>query len=713
MKKLIYFIALLSTQNFLLAQNFTWVKGSNSSGLPGVYGTQGSSATVNNPGGRHGCGKWVDAAGNLWLFGGEGYSSSSTVCWMNDLWKYDISTKTWTWIRGSNGPNQLGVYGTMGVASATNEPGAREFPTCWTDAAGNFWMFGGDGLGTTPLAFPGQPEKLGDLWKYDPTSNQWTWIKGFNVTQQSGVYGTTGSAAPSNLPGGRYGAGGWVDASGDFWLFGGRGYGAAASLQGYLNDLWKYNIATNQWTWVNGTTLINQNGIYGTLSVPNSSNAPGGRYFSSIWQDATGNVYCFGGYGLHSSAFGYLNDMWKYNPSTNIWTWINGSSTANPYANYGTQGVTSALTTPGGRYSSAYWTDWKGTFWLFGGIGLTANTSVYDGTLNDLFKYEPLTNQWTWVKGSVLHDQNGTYGTQGVAAANNIPGGRQYNTCWTGKLGIKLWLFGGQGFDATSTAAADHMNDLWVFGSLCNPDSIAAAPANVFCSGASPSLSALNSGTNTSWYSTASSTTALGTGSTLSLGQVTVTAPTTFSYYAESNSCTLTPRAAIVLTVNPIPTLTATTTKTLLCKGEFATLTVSGANTYTWNTTPIYTVSSVTIAPTITTTFVVSGTNIYNCTNTVALVQKIIICPGVKENNSEPQLFSVYPNPGNGSFILENNFENNKAKLILVNTLGQRVFEKELIPGVNEIKTGLDKGLYYGVLWFENKKAATTKILIE
>ena len=261
------------------AQDFTWVKGSTSSSVAGTYGTQGVSAPTNNPSGRHGCAKWTDAAGNLWLFGGEGFSTNTTLGWMNDLWKYTASTNEWTWIRGSNTPNTISVYGFLGVSSATNEPGAREFPTCWTDASGNFWMFGGDGFASNSTF-----GRLGDLWKYNPTTNQWTWINGFNTVGQLGIYGTLGTAAASNSPGCRYGGGIWADNSGNFWMFGGRGL-SSTGPQGYLSDLWKYTISTNQWTWVNGSNLAGQNSIYGSLGVTAPSNMPGGRYFPISWID--------------------------------------------------------------------------------------------------------------------------------------------------------------------------------------------------------------------------------------------------------------------------------------------------------------------------------------------------------------------------------------------------------------------------------------------
>lgn len=222
MKKLVFAAALLFLNGLLLAQDYTWMKGPTVVGTSGVYGTMGVSAPANNPGGRHGCGKWVDLAGNLWLFGGEGYSASNTFGWLNDLWKYNITTNEWTWIRGSNQNDQTGNYGTLGVASPSNEPGAREFMASWTDAAGNFWMYGGDGFAATSSF-----GRLGDLWKYNPTTNEWTWMKGYNSTGQTGVYGTQGTASPLNMPGCRYGSGTWNDATGNLYLYGGRGLGAS------------------------------------------------------------------------------------------------------------------------------------------------------------------------------------------------------------------------------------------------------------------------------------------------------------------------------------------------------------------------------------------------------------------------------------------------------------------------------------------------------
>ena len=49
---------------------------------------------------------------------------------------------------GSSSTNQPGVYGTKGVASSINVPGARSGAVSWTDNSRNLWLFGGYGYAT-------------------------------------------------------------------------------------------------------------------------------------------------------------------------------------------------------------------------------------------------------------------------------------------------------------------------------------------------------------------------------------------------------------------------------------------------------------------------------------------------------------------------------------------------------------------------------------
>src|SRR5579862_4818006 len=288
---------------------------------------------------------------------------------------------------------------------------------------------------------------------------QWTWKAGLNTVNGSGVYGTQGTAAASNVPGARYSANSWTDSSGNFWLFGGVGYDASAAT-GYLNDLWHYSRSTGEWTWISGGNGDNTSGSYGTQGTASASNMPGARDSACSWIDASGNLWLFGGYGYDSVgiAAGYLNDLWQYSPNTGQWTWVSGASTANAKGVYGTEGTAAANNVPGARKAANAWIDSSGDLWLFGGSGNDSTGTT--GNLNDLWRYSPKTGQWTWVNGSDHGNAGGTYGTEGTAAASNVPGARYSASSWIDSTG-NLWLFGGYGYDSTSSSGK--LNDLWRF----------------------------------------------------------------------------------------------------------------------------------------------------------------------------------------------------------------------------------------------------------
>src|SRR6185295_14567556 len=88
----------------------------------------------------------------------------------------------WTWMKGDNQPFSSGNFGTQGVSSPTNLPPAHYSYTPWKDHEGNFWIFGGDASNVF----------FSDLWKYDPVTNEWTWMRGTGLASQPAVYGTQG-----------------------------------------------------------------------------------------------------------------------------------------------------------------------------------------------------------------------------------------------------------------------------------------------------------------------------------------------------------------------------------------------------------------------------------------------------------------------------------------------------------------------------------------
>jgi N-acetylneuraminic acid mutarotase len=284
-------------------------------------------------------------------------------------------------------------------------------------------------------------------------------------------FGYSGGQQCSRGPGG---AVTWTDKNGNLWLFGGVGADSAGGW-GVLNDLWVFNPANEEWTWIGGSKVLGtascagpygtygQPSIYGTLGVPATTNIPGARGFSINWTDGGGNLWLFGGYGCSGGNVSYLNDLWKFSPVANTWTWVSGnnpppSGSSGQPGVYGTLGTPSDTNIPGGRVQSVSWADSSGNLWLFGGSGFDSTNK--QGNFNDLWEFNPAANTWTWMSGSDTVNAQGIYGTLGVAATANVPGARSGSTSWTDSKG-NFWLFGGSGDDSTGTGGV--LNDLWEF----------------------------------------------------------------------------------------------------------------------------------------------------------------------------------------------------------------------------------------------------------
>ena len=150
MKRKILSVTLLLfvfSNKLLIAQAgmWTWMKGDSTCCSSGTWGIQGLSDASNNPPALYNPASWTDHDGNFWLFGGSKGNNTYSA-----LWKFNVLTNEWTWINGSQLPNQCGVYGVIGVPSPDNSPGARGAALLsWTDTNG-------------------------DLWLYDLTSKKWT-----------------------------------------------------------------------------------------------------------------------------------------------------------------------------------------------------------------------------------------------------------------------------------------------------------------------------------------------------------------------------------------------------------------------------------------------------------------------------------------------------------------------------------------------------------
>ena len=352
---------------------------------------------------RSGAVSWIDNIGNAYVFSGlDGMCNNLWWVLLNDLWRYNIISNTWTkvietydprspinrtqsvaWTDANNNAyifggdvqnggssNDLWVYNTLSGWNRLNpiglSPHARKVSIAWSDKSGNAYIVGG-AYGVFNFIFG----LLNDLWKYNTSLNSWTQIPG------TGVNGREQSTS-------------WKDSVGNIYIFGGKNSNA-------LNDLIVYNISLN--TWSNVTTS-------GTL--------PSARYGSISWNDNAGNGYVFGGVNVNT----YYNDLWRFDKLSSTWAEL-AHNNVQPY--------------PDVRAGSASWVDNSGKVYIFGGINTTGN-------LNDLWQYNPSTSSW-----NRLIDTN----------QNGSPSARNGSVAWTDING-NAYIFGGN-------SSSGVLNDLWQY----------------------------------------------------------------------------------------------------------------------------------------------------------------------------------------------------------------------------------------------------------
>jgi N-acetylneuraminic acid mutarotase len=466
--------------------NWRWVSGSTSGKLTGVYGNLGEAAPSNTPGSREGAVSWVDTKGRFWLFGGQGIDSRGYDGYLNDFWQFNPTTQEWIWVGGSNLTQQNGNYGNPGDPENRFIPSSRYLAERWTDASGNFWLLGGQGVDSV-----GAYGNMNDLWKFNPTTSEWVWITGSKTNNYSyfgvgGVYGTLGSPAAANTPGGRNLAATWTDSMGNLWLFAGEGAGAGESSIGYSpNDMWRFQLSTSVLKKAATPTYSPAAGSYTTAqqvtlktTTPYASiyYSTNGTSASPTWTGYTGPITVSASQTL--SAIAIAPGFSASAPATAAYELPADAPVFSlPSGTYNEATVKLTCDTPG---ATIYYTT--------NGTTPTANSTAYSGqivvsssetiqaiaiatgSLNSAVVSAAYTiasksttaNEWTWIKGSSTlgknYGESGVYGTLGKFAATNLPGSRSGAALWTDKSGNQ-WLFGGSGQDATGNQGI--LNDLW------------------------------------------------------------------------------------------------------------------------------------------------------------------------------------------------------------------------------------------------------------
>ncbi|HQQ94383.1 MAG TPA: T9SS type A sorting domain-containing protein [Bacteroidia bacterium] len=224
---------------------------------------------------------------------------------------------------------------------------------------------------------------------------------------------------------------------------------------------------------------------------------------------------------------------------------------------------------------------------------------------------------------------------------------------------------------------------LWA-ASSCTPPSISVAQSNsAVCSGSSATLTA--SGAATYTWSTGSNSTSI---------VVSPSASAVYTLSAGSSTCAASLTTQVL--VNALPTLSVSSSHSILCNGNSATLTASGANAYTWS--PAGSSSSVNpvmvVSPAATTIYTLTGSN-GSCTAKANITLSVTACTGLGEFAKAGKGLEAYPNPFSGELQLSN--QSGVDGLVLISdALGKEVYKAGLRAGeVLNINTeSYTKGMY-------------------
>ncbi|MDX2172895.1 MAG: LamG-like jellyroll fold domain-containing protein [Bacteroidota bacterium] len=207
---------------------------------------------------------------------------------------------------------------------------------------------------------------------------------------------------------------------------------------------------------------------------------------------------------------------------------------------------------------------------------------------------------------------------------------------------------------------------------------------------------------------------ASGTANTYSYsGGSSVVSPTANANYTVTGTNTITScanTAVSSVSVNTLPTVSAVSNTSLLCTGQTASLTASGAATYTWNTSA--NTSVIAISPTVNTTYTVNGTGANGCSNFATVTQSVSACTGIKMvAEALEATINVYPNPSNGVFSIEVS-TGSTSNITVVDVLGNVVYNQQIKDGIHLVNlSNLNNGLY--VLKTESNGAVKTVRLIK
>lgn len=172
------------------------------------------------------------------------------------------------------------------------------------------------------------------------------------------------------------------------------------------------------------------------------------------------------------------------------------------------------------------------------------------------------------------------------------------------------------------------------------------------------------------------------------------------AYLIATNAYGVDTSETLTITVIPPPVITANSPT--ICKGDTATLTASGADTYTWSNGA--TGATIQVTPTASTGYTVTGYTTTGCQAAVNVTVSVQTCTGVKEE--EVIALKLFPNPATTYTMLDASSLDGEKVVEVIDIVGKTVYARQstdsmimldvsaLAKGSYIVKVSTGKGVY-------------------
>ncbi len=563
----------------------------------------------------------------------------------------------------------------------------------------------------------------GTVFTYNTRTNALSVLVNFNDTNGASPYGSLMQASDGNLYG-MTNYGGTSSLSNNSGGSAGLGTIFKCTTTGTLTTLVNFNDTNGAWPFgsliqatdgnLYGLTYQGGTSDSGTLfkcttsgtltTLVNFNNANGANPFGSLIQASDGNLYGMTLYG------GSSNDgtIFTYNISSGTLTTLvtfNGTNGSNPFGSliqaldgnlYGTtegggsadKGTLFKCTTSGTLTTLVTFNGANGAN-PSGSLIQASDSNFYGYTLEGgssgrgiVFKYTPSGTFSTLIEfNDSVNGANPQYGNLlevmsvsiaeicgDTSLAANVRGAESpFTYSWSNGAttsGIKVATAGTYSVSVTDARGINVSSGIIYSGPL----SVKTGSGIATCNGNSVALSATGSGgTGNITY------TWMPGGLTGASPGISPSATTTYTVTAvDAGGCTSTAYQAVTVTQSPVININGTSD---IIQGSSDTLIAGGACSYSWASIGT-TSDSVIVSPTSTTTYTVSG-SCNGCSSVDTFTVHVKVITGINSISS-PGSVLVYPNPGNGKFIIEIDngqltTDNEETEIDIYNLIGEKV----------------------------------------